>query len=661
MKHASPRLWFLVAMVVVTLVYLVVFDTQNRPEKVDLPELIADQAPKIKLSTGAAAGYVEDKTCATCHSDIYQSYQAVGMAKSFTTVGADKFIENFELPPFYHDKSQRFYQVMRNGDELTFQRWQLDDEGNPINVFKRKVDYILGSGHKTRVYLYQEPGGELFQFPIGWYTAEQQWGLSPGYDNAEHSGVTRQVQRQCMFCHNALPQVTKGSDEHYQPHVFPKTLPQGTGCQRCHGPGGKHVETVLAGAQSIEQIHSTIVNPAKLDVEKRDSVCFQCHMLPSVDLVGARDFSRNDYSFRPGENINDYIHHVDVVDARVKTEDRFEINHHAYRLRASKCFNQSEGALTCISCHNPHKKVPVAQRAEHYGKVCQSCHGQEHTPVLADNRDCVSCHMPQRRAQDVVRAVMTDHKIQKNNEGIDYLAPLTEQEPILEQLDFLMPEKAPQGDLGQIYKVVIMLRARVLPNYVDYLQSMLAKVQLDDHQPYFELTQAQLMLRRYSDAETSALQLRAKYPEHFRPVQWHATALMGQGRYEEAESVFQQLLAKRDDLAEIQFNYALLKKALDQPQAALAAIEKALSLRSNFTAAWFYRAQLTQQLGKLELAREYYKKVLSIDPAFSRGYLGLAQLLVESGDKAEAKRYLKQGRKSARQKAQIDKMLAELL
>lgn len=660
MKPAMPKFWLLVCSVVLALVALLLSDRQVSGQVVDFTKPGEGSPLKFKVTTGAAPGYVEDKTCATCHSEIYQSYQAVGMAKSFTTPSRDKFIENFDLPPFYHDKSQRYFQVLQQGDELTFKRWQQDENGLQINLFEQKIDYILGSGHKTRSYLYRAPGGELFQLPIGWYTQEQQWGLSPGYDNPHHMGVKREVARQCMFCHNGFAEVELGSDEHFQPHIFPEQLPHGTGCQRCHGPGAEHVQTVLNGAQSIEQIHATIVNPAKLPVDKRDSVCFQCHMLPSVDLVGVRNFARNDYSFRPGEDINDYLHHVEVLDEKVPTEQRFEINHHAYRLRASSCFTQSEGALTCISCHNPHKKVPEAERAEHYGKVCQSCHEQEHNPPLSENTDCVSCHMPQRRTQDVVRVVMTDHKIQKNNEGRDWLAPLHEEEPILSGLEFLQPEKSPKGDLGQIYKVVTMLRVKALPNYVDYLQSMLNRVKPEDHVPYFELTRGQLMLKRYAQAEQSATALMEKYPEHFRPVQWLAVALMGQGRMAEAEKYFRKVLLKRDDVAEIYFNYALLKRAQNKDEEAVALLKKALALRPNMHVAWFYLGEVAAGSKQLEQAVGYYQKALSIDPAFERGYLGLAKAYQDMGDINQALRYLKHGHKVANRTEGIGKMLSDI-
>lgn len=560
----------------------------------------ANQSPlaNIKVSQGAAAGYVEDTLCSQCHLSIYDSYQAVGMSKSFTTPSPDKFIENFDSKPFYHEQSQRYYQVAQQGTGLQFKRWQLDNNGNKINELTQPIDYILGSGHKARSYLYRSPSDELFQLPIGWYTEIQAWGMSPGYDNATHVGVNRQVHRQCLFCHNAFPEVPQGSDQHDQPHFFPETLPHGTGCQRCHGPGAEHIKTVLSGTPSIEAIRNAIVNPAKLPVKERDSVCFQCHLLPSVDLVGVRSFDRADYSFRPGENINDYIHHVDVVDEAVAKSDRFEINHHAYRLRQSDCFAKSEGELTCISCHNPHQKVPKPQRAEHYATQCLSCHQDtNHKEPLSEKADCVSCHMPQRRTQDVVNVTMTDHRIgifPKDKAAL--LAPLQEQDPEITELDFLMAEQSPQALDGEIYKVVTVLRSSTQAHYVDYLQKLLEKRQPKSLTPYADLLVGQLRLKRYNHAIQTASWILSNDANHRKALEGLATALIATKQYPQANAIIEQAIKMEPKIASLHFNYALLAYSQQQWPLAQARLKQAVALQPNLAKAWIYLARVNTQL-----------------------------------------------------------------
>src|SRR5438034_6006490 len=61
-------------------------------------------AMKIHVTTGAAPGYVDDKHCATCHSDVAHTYRQVGMSKSFYRPRADDAMEDFTRLPFRHQR-----------------------------------------------------------------------------------------------------------------------------------------------------------------------------------------------------------------------------------------------------------------------------------------------------------------------------------------------------------------------------------------------------------------------------------------------------------------------------------------------------------------------------------------------------------------------------
>ena len=189
-------------------------------------------------------------------------------------------------------------------------------------------------------------------------------------------------------------------------------------------------------------MRESIVNPGRLPAERRDDVCFECHLQPSVALFGVRRFGRGDYSFRPGESLADYEVHVDVDEAGQTRGDRFEINHHPYRLRQSRCYLESGGALSCLTCHDPHVKVPPAERAAHYRAACLTCHQVDQCGRAAmvaaggavpavDPGDCAGCHMAKRRTQDVVQVVMTDHLIRRRPGGEELLAPRAERDPQL--------------------------------------------------------------------------------------------------------------------------------------------------------------------------------------------------------------------------------------
>ncbi|MEO1085787.1 MAG: hypothetical protein AAFY88_16230, partial [Acidobacteriota bacterium] len=224
----------------------------------------------IEVTGGAAAGYVEDRLCATCHGELYESYQDVGMAQSFARPQNARAVEDFDAPPYFHAPSNRYYAMRRSGDGgLVMERWQLTGDGERIHIVEQPVDWVLGSGHTSRVYLYRTAGGELYQLPLAWYSQGQGWGMSPGYDAPVHEGLTRRIRRECMFCHNGYPDVPAGSDRYGAPQTFPAELPEGTGCQRCHGPGGEHIARVFSGRFKVEEIRDAVVNPAQLSPKRR--------------------------------------------------------------------------------------------------------------------------------------------------------------------------------------------------------------------------------------------------------------------------------------------------------------------------------------------------------------------------------------------------------
>lgn len=185
----------------------------------------------VDATEGAAAGYVADEVCAACHAGIYESYQRVGMARSFASAASVDRIEDFGRE-FFHAPSERYYRIDEHGDELTFSRYQRTRDGQPINEIRISVDWVVGSGNRARSYLYQTGWGELYLLPLGWYAEDEAWGMSPGFEPRNHPGVNRRVSRRCMFCHNAFPEVPEGADISGMPQRFPAELPHGTGCQR---------------------------------------------------------------------------------------------------------------------------------------------------------------------------------------------------------------------------------------------------------------------------------------------------------------------------------------------------------------------------------------------------------------------------------------------
>ncbi len=135
-------------------------------------------------------------------------------------------------------------------------------------------------------------------------------------------------------------------------------LDNAVSCERCHGPGGNHVEAVADGAADLR-----IVNPAKLPPRDVMKICGGCH---SGFFQTVRP--------RPG----------DVL-----------IASQAQALERSECYVQSDGGFSCATCHDPHRAA--APDPERHEAVCLGCHGDtsdsSHCPVNPKS-GCIPCHMP---------------------------------------------------------------------------------------------------------------------------------------------------------------------------------------------------------------------------------------------------------------------------
>ena len=270
------------------------------------------------------------------------------------------------------------------------------------------------------------PMDGFIEMPVSWYVERSgYWAMSPGYDSADQEDFRRAIPGECLLCHNGLP--LKGSYPERGTtglSVFPKEIPQGIDCQRCHGQGAAHVRAAFTPNTPREKIRAAIVNPARLPRDRQLEVCLQCHLETSSSLMPneIRRFNRDIDSYRPGEPIGDYKIYFDLAKGQ---GDRFEIAHAPYRLRMSACFRSSQ--MTCLTCHDPHQPYRTSTSTAHYLAVCQGCHqAVVHRTKLPAGTDCISCHMPKRRTDDVVHVVMTDHYIQKLKPNRDLLAPMPE-------------------------------------------------------------------------------------------------------------------------------------------------------------------------------------------------------------------------------------------
>ncbi|HEV8631741.1 MAG TPA: tetratricopeptide repeat protein, partial [Thermoanaerobaculia bacterium] len=311
----------------------------------------------------------------------------------------------------------------------------------------------------------------------------------------------------------------------------------------------------------------------------------------------------------------------------------------------------------CLTCHDPHRKVSAGERAAHYRGVCLTCHQPQQCPVEAHGGggDCTGCHMPQRRTEDVVHVVMTDHRIQRPVPGADLVAPRAEHDPVLTDAVFLRPAEAPAGALGQVYGAVGVLRAGGSAASVPALEGLLAAQPPAQPEPWLRLAMGELLSRRYAAAEASLRRALATTAEAdtAQVRLWLGLTLAGQGKQAAALAELGAALARDPRLVEARFDRGLLLLTHGRAAEALPDLEEAVALRPTFASGWLRLGQAREAVAggdraKREQAIAAYRRALAVEPSTTDAWLALGQALRAQGDAAGAAEVFALGARYAR-------------
>jgi hypothetical protein len=357
--------------------------------------------------------YVGSESCRPCHIDKFDGFKQTGMGKSFAVAHPD-FSSSFAHGPgyVYDTISDLHYRAYWEDSLLKVTEFRLF-KGDTIHQRTEVISYIIGSGHHTNSHIIQRKG-QLFQAPVTFYTQSGWWDLAPGFE-AFNSRFTRRLEAECITCHNAYPRQKEQSFNAYD------DIPHGISCERCHGPGERHVSRMLSGqfyAHTKEHGDSHIINPRRLPWERQIDVCQRCHLQGNNVLKPGKTF----YDFKPGMELNAIF---TVFMPEYEAGHAFHMASHAERFQMSKCFTVSHRqtdlssgepmAFTCIHCHDPHKSVKITGVST-FNQTCKNCHAtppKDCQNTTASGSNCVSCHMPVSHSEDIPHVTVHDHYIRK--------------------------------------------------------------------------------------------------------------------------------------------------------------------------------------------------------------------------------------------------------
>jgi predicted CXXCH cytochrome family protein len=505
-----------------------------------------------------AAGNEEagSQACSRCHAEIYRKYSATSMSRSSGKAGSGAVRESFDRAVFPDPALGAEYRISEApaGYRLEFSRINSGVKG------QRMLEWFVESGRVARSYV-SSLDGFLFQAPVSYYARGAKWDLSPGYQQHEFIHLTRAVGTGCLQCHASRLQPVGGTQNRFGSPPF---LEGGVSCERCHGPGKNHVAAMTSGARR----GSEIVNPAKLEAARRDSVCAQCHLTGAARIARVR--AKGD-AYEAGRLLSDYAAYFVWSGPEASS---MGANSHFEKLQQSACKRASGDRLWCGSCHDPHSEPAETGRADFYRARCQKCH--EPAACTADletrrkaQNDCIGCHMPKGQVRDTEHAVFTDHTIPRRQRHA------TDAAGSERSLATFWKTAVEERDLGLAYATVAGSDSALRRRAFDLLR----KAEARDPKDILVLAQLAQFYDQLGD-EDSAMALSERVirldPEQVAVAVNLGTYYIKRGRAREAMRLWTDALSRNPGLTSVRMNLAVAQYQAGDAAAAEATVVKLL-------------------------------------------------------------------------------------
>lgn len=360
--------------------------------------MVAAQFTPVFLFLSLAGGqHVGSKSCAPCHNKIYADYLKTAMGRSLVPAEGTK-----DLVPASRTMTIQngdvSYEISRRGDEIYQAEYRTDRFGKLVFKNSYRLEYAIGSGVNGISYAIRR-GNYLFQAPLSYYSRTGTWQLSPGYEH-DNVGFSRSIPAGCLACHSGMPQPVANRDGLYSDPPFAEMA---IGCENCHGPGGRHLDH--PGKESI-------VNPARLTGRLADDICMNCHEAGDTRVF---EPGKTSSDFKPGTPLSGTVA-IFKIPLNAAAGVPSELLEHNFSLSLSKCYRESGGRMSCLSCHDPHAMPAKETAARYYETKCLGCHTAASCKLPATERakeaqSCIGCHMPKAEVGFISHSALTNHRI----------------------------------------------------------------------------------------------------------------------------------------------------------------------------------------------------------------------------------------------------------
>jgi hypothetical protein len=362
--HLRRNLWLLFVVSAASLALAAGCFTKSPNDNKTAPPPVAIASPQ----------FVGNDACRECHPGEYADHHAGNHNRTLRVCDAQAL---GTLMPTSGRIDNTKYAVTRDGANLIYARYDQPD-------LSERVGYVFGSGKLGMTYVTMKGNDRVLEMRMSRFPSRNAWYLTPGQELVSNDslGVVHDPEssRKCFQCHSVASESNS---------IKPAANLLGVGCEACHGPGSAHIQAAKTpGSKDL-----LMENLGKLEARQLNDRCGRCHRtIESVNLGG--------------------------------TEAAMTQRFQPYGLMQSPCFQKSNGGLSCLTCHNPHKNAVTNNR--YYESACLKCHsttgasgpvaaGAERPKVCPVNptTKCIGCHMPARKLFPFSKlpVYMADHLI----------------------------------------------------------------------------------------------------------------------------------------------------------------------------------------------------------------------------------------------------------
>lgn len=351
-------------------------------------------------NTEPNVAYIGSKACAGCHSDVYKKFLSTAMGRSMATAVP----ESRGSPVLIHsDTLNRYFKVFSDASGIYQTEYE---QAGDVKTFENthKLSYVIGAGENGKSFAVQR-GDYLFQAPLSYYSKEDKWALSPGFETVDQ-GFNRPIFDACITCHAGRPQAVANRDGLFRSPPF---LELAIGCENCHGPGQLHIAEKSRGIRA--EPDTSIVNPAHLPARLAEDICMKCHQGGDTRALLPGKYYDD---VRPGVPLLQTV----AIASLPLAADQGDLLEHHVSMKLSKCYRASAGKLSCLTCHNPHEEPDGTRAAAYFREKCLTCHTSANCTLSLQTRlaqqppdNCIGCHMPKRGLTQISHSALTNHRI----------------------------------------------------------------------------------------------------------------------------------------------------------------------------------------------------------------------------------------------------------